>query len=87
MEFRDGKSTTPGRAAVVMIAIFLLATTLVSLVGCGSSSKSTTPPVTHSLMVSDFTNDRVLIYNSPFSTDESASVVLGQASSLRMIPV
>jgi sugar lactone lactonase YvrE len=29
--------------------------------------------------VADYNNNRVLIYNIPFSTDESASVVLGQA--------
>ena len=83
MEFREGKSTTPGRAAVVMIAIFSLAT-LASLVGCGSSTSTTTPPPPPppekpSLVVSDSGNNRVLIYNSPFTTDESASVVLGQS--------
>jgi hypothetical protein len=30
--------------------------------------------------VADYANNRVLIYNTPFSTDESASVVLGQAN-------
>ena len=36
--------------------------------------------ITTSLMVADFFNNRVLIYDTPFSTDQSANVVLGQAN-------
>ena len=37
------------------------------------------PKVTMNYAAADTYNNRVLIYNTPFSTDESASVVLGQA--------
>lgn len=74
MQLHDGKSTTFPRAALVVIAIFLLAA-FASLAGCGSSTSSHT---TRFLVVSDSGNNRVLFYNSPFSTDESASGVLGQ---------
>ncbi len=81
MQLPDGKRTTSPRAAVVVIAIFVLAA-FAFWAGCASSSTSTTttppPPATHFLVVSDVGNNRVLIYNSPFTTDESASVVLGQ---------
>ncbi len=73
MQLRDGKSTTFPRAALVVIAIFLLAA-FASLAGCGSSGSRTT----RFLVVSDSGNNRVLFYDSPFSTDESASGVLGQ---------
>jgi hypothetical protein len=36
--------------------------------------------ITTSLAVADFFNNRVLIYNTPFNTDQSANVVLGQAN-------
>ncbi len=53
------------------------------LLSCSSSSSSISPPplshTTRYLVVSDSYNSRVLIYNSPFGTDESASVVLGQS--------
>ena len=35
---------------------------------------------TNSLIVPDFSNNRVLIYDAPFSTGQSANVVLGQAN-------
>lgn len=74
MQFRDGKSTTSARAAVVVFAVFFLAI-FAFLAGCGNSST----PATRFLVVPDNVNNRVLIYDSPFSTDESASVVLGQS--------
>jgi sugar lactone lactonase YvrE len=77
MQLRDAKSTTSPRAAVVVISIFLLAA-FASWAGCGTSTH-TTPHATRSLVVPDSGNNRVLIYNSPFGTDESASVVLGQS--------
>ena len=45
----------------------------------GGASKSATFTVSSPILVSDSVNNRVLIYNAPFSSDESASVVLGQA--------
>jgi len=80
MQLRDGKSTTYPRAAVAALAIFVLAA-FAFWAGCGSSSTSTPIPLSHTtryVVVSDYYNARVLIYDSPFSTGESASVVLGQ---------
>ncbi len=82
MQLRDRKATTYPRAAVVAIAIFVLAA-FAFWAGCGSSSTSTPIPISHTtryLVVSDYYNFRVLIYDSPFSTGESASVVLGQSN-------
>ncbi len=79
MHLRDGKSSTSTHTAAVVIAIFVLAA-FATWAGCGSSTSTTTPPpAMHFLVVSDFNNNRVLIYDSPFTTDESASVVLGQS--------
>ncbi len=41
---------------------------------------------TRHLVVTDSGNNRVLIYNAPFSTDESASVVLGQPDFTHGLP-
>jgi len=83
MQLRDGKGTTSPGNSVVTIAIFVIVA-LASWTGCGglsgtSSHSLTPPPPTTSLVVPDSGNNRVLIYNSPFATDESASVVLGQS--------
>jgi hypothetical protein len=83
MRLRDVKGTTFAPVAVVVIAVFSLAM-FAFLAGCGSSSTSTpspspTPPAMHFLVVTDAENNRVLIYDSSFTTDESASVVLGQS--------
>jgi NHL repeat len=59
-----------GASAVVLIMLAAL------LLGCGSDS-AIVP--TRFLIVADFDNNRVLIYDTPPSTAESASVVLGQA--------
>lgn len=48
------------------------------VIGCGNSGGNI--PVTSSLMVSDAHQNRVLIFDAPFSTGQSASVVLGQAN-------
>ena len=64
------------RQVCLSVMIFLAAAALLS--GCGifggSSSK------TKSLIVGDYDNFRVLIYEAPFSTNQSASVALGQSS-------
>jgi hypothetical protein len=53
------------------------------LLGCGgiSNGVGTTPPTptTPGLAVADSGNNRILFYNTPSSTNEGASVVLGQA--------
>ena len=53
------------------------------LMSCNSISSPSSMPLSHAtryLVVSDYYNYRVLIYDSPFSTGESASVVLGQGN-------
>jgi hypothetical protein len=57
-------------SVVVLIALVAL------LLGCGSSGASLS---TRFMIVADFDNNRVLIYDTPLSTGQSASVVLGQA--------
>jgi NHL repeat len=49
-----------------------------SAIGCGTSTRNAT--VTSTLIVSDTHQNRVLIYDAPFSTGQSASLVLGQTS-------
>jgi len=79
MQLRDKNKTTSLRTAAVA-ALMLAVAAFANLAGCGSTSPRTTvPPTVTTLLVSDSDNNRVLIYNSPFSTDESANVVLGQA--------
>jgi len=46
----------------------------------GCAANSTNVPVTSALIVSDALQNRVLIYDVPFSTGQSASRVLGQTS-------
>ncbi len=57
-----------GFAALSLIAAVLL--------GCGSSSSV---HATRFLITIDAGNNRILIYDAPFSTDQAANVVLGQA--------
>jgi len=59
------------------LGILLLAAAV--LISCGGSSSST-PPQTQFLFVADTDNNRVLVYNAPFATGQSATVVLGQTS-------
>jgi sugar lactone lactonase YvrE len=52
-----------------------------TVTGTVSSVGITCPtPTTTSLFVSDYINNRVLIYNTPFGTGQNANVVLGQAT-------
>ena len=69
------------RSTFVLVAATV--SVLLVLVGCGSGTAQTsgsgpgqTP--TPTLLVSDTLNNRVLIFNGPFSTGEIAAVVLGQ---------
>jgi sugar lactone lactonase YvrE len=61
-----------------MVVFFTLASLLI---GCGGSSRigtGTTPASSPSFALADSGNNRVIFYNTPLSTDQSASVVLGQ---------
>jgi len=60
----------------VVVSAVLLITLAAVLLGCGDSD-AVLP--TRLLIVADFDNNRVLIYDAPFSTGQSANVVLGQA--------
>ncbi len=48
--------------------------------GGGATTTTTTTTTTTYLAIADAVNDRVLIYNSPFTTGMSASTVLGESS-------
>ncbi len=61
--------------ASVALGVMLLAAAV--LIACGGSSS---PPQTQYLFVADSGNSRVLVYNAPFTTGQSASAALGQAS-------
>jgi hypothetical protein len=75
------------RLAVLCLFSSALMTCLTACYLFDHSSSSSTPTPPHTPLpkgtmnyaVADFNNWRVLIYNTPFSADESASVVLGQA--------
>ncbi len=75
MQIGDGNNPTSPSAAVVAIGILLLVA-FAGLAGCSTTGGSL--HTTRFLFVSDSGNNRVLIYDTPFSTGESASVVLGQ---------
>jgi hypothetical protein len=60
-----------------VVALSVLISTLF-VIGCGSSTRNGS--VTSTLIVSDTHQERVLIYDAPFSTGQSASMVLGQTS-------
>jgi len=63
-------------ASVLMIPVSLLAA--LTVFGCGSSNSVSSPNKSGSLVVPDAGNNRVLIYNAPFTTGATASAVLGQ---------
>jgi sugar lactone lactonase YvrE len=60
-----------------VLALFAM-TGVISATGCGIGTRNAT--VTSTLVVSDTHQNRVLIYDAPFSTGQSASLVLGQTS-------
>jgi sugar lactone lactonase YvrE len=69
---------------LVVLCLFSMAL-IMCLTACSGFVSTPTPvytplpKVTMNYAAADTFNNRVLIYNTPFSTDESASVVLGQA--------
>ena len=80
MQLADGKSI-PSSSATLPVALLLLVA-FASLPGCGND------PIGRMLLIADSGNNRVLLYEAsspgfaeqpPFSTDQSASVILGQA--------
>ncbi|HET8636772.1 MAG TPA: NHL repeat-containing protein [Acidobacteriaceae bacterium] len=75
------------RNAVLRTVLLLLVTANAAslLVSCGSDT-GTPPPKTSHLAVADGMNNRILIYKTPLRTDESASIVIGQASFTETLP-
>jgi sugar lactone lactonase YvrE len=70
--------------------IVAVALTLLAMIGCGSSSSSSSDSGSgqtkdSKLLVADFYNNRVVIFDSPFSAEESATTVLGQADFMASI--
>jgi len=68
---------------LVLAAMLLAVPALLTLVGCSSGPGSVVqipPPTTRFLLVADSFNSRVVLFDSPFSTGEAASTVLGQDS-------
>lgn len=68
---------------LLLAAMLLAAPALLTFVGCGSGPGSVVqvpPPSTRFLLVADSFNSRVVLFDSPFSTSEAASTVLGQDS-------
>jgi sugar lactone lactonase YvrE len=63
--------------AFACVRLGVLLSIAVLLLGCGSSGFFVSP--TRFLATLDAGNNRVLIYDAPFSTGQAASVVLGQA--------
>jgi sugar lactone lactonase YvrE len=85
------KKGAPMRASVRLVVTCLFSSALMAcLTACylfdHSSSTTPTPPHTplptgtNNYAVADWSNNRVLIYNAPFSTNQNASVVLGQSA-------
>lgn len=64
---------------MLRFAVLNIAAALGCLVGCGSSGAS-------KVVVADTGGNRVLIFDAPFTMNESASVVLGQADFTHTIP-
>jgi len=60
--------------AWIWTGLALLSLTAAMLLGCGASSVVPT----RMLVTADMMNNRVLVYNAPFSTNQAASFVLGQ---------
>jgi hypothetical protein len=64
--------------ARLVVLCFFTSALIACLAACGSSA-TTTPKATKGYAVTDSQNNRVLIFDAPFSTNQNASVVLGQA--------
>jgi len=68
------------------LPIVVTAMTLVALAGCGSGSSSSSGSTqTPTLLIADSYNNRVLTFDSPFITAESATTVLGQVDFTRSV--
>lgn len=65
------------KKALACLSILVLLAVGAFLLSCGGSGGNST---TKHVIVADSTNVRVLVYSAPLSTDQSASVVLGQSS-------
>ena len=66
------------KGVIQFFEVAVLALSAVGMLGCGGRSTSATIAAT-SIAVADAWNGRVVIYNAPFRTNESASVTLDQA--------
>jgi secreted PhoX family phosphatase len=72
------RKVTSWSVVLLLLAASVVAASILS--SCGSSAAATGgSETTTKLAIADSSNNRILIYNTPISTDESASVVLGQA--------
>ncbi len=63
------------------VAVVVTGLTLVALIGCGpgsSSSSGSGSIQSPTLLIADFYNNRVVIFDSPFSAGENATTALGQ---------
>src|SRR4051812_39219266 len=70
---------TSSRRRTVTVIVFSCMLTLLVLAGCSSDAfQSLIGSGPTSLIVPDVNNNRVLIYKSPFSTNQNAGVALGQ---------
>lgn len=87
LSFREMIEGRNARKAVLRTGLLLLVTAAGAslLVSCGSDT-GTPPPKTSHLAVADGMNNRILIYKTPLRTDESASIVIGQASFTETLP-
>jgi sugar lactone lactonase YvrE len=63
----------------MVVFCFFTSALITYLVACGGSGSSFTSKATKGYAVADYDNNRLLIYNAPFSTNQNAGVVLGQA--------
>src|SRR5579864_1164088 len=76
-----------------MLAFLVVGSTLWFSQGCGSgsaggstSNTNQPPPSPQFLWLADGGNNRVLVFDAPFSTAQNASMVLGQADFTSSIP-
>jgi sugar lactone lactonase YvrE len=80
MHVREGHKTNLRRESVIALGVLSLAA-LFCLAACGNGGTSgSVVRKTRFLLVSDNANNRVLIYNVPLNSGQSANLVLGQAS-------